>query len=180
MIYLLYYVYEGVVFLFCVGVFYVIIFFYGLFWVGDGKIVIFGLQNECEWEVFCCVVFEQLVLVIDECFLVNLLRVKNCEVLMVFIYEVFVFLMVEVVVEWFEWVQIVNVCMNDMQDVWNYFQFKVCGWWMSVLFFVGEILVLYLFGMFDVFVLCMDGVLVFGQYSWIILVELGYDKIEID
>lgn len=123
--YLMYYVYQDVLLLLCVGVLYLIIYFYGLFFVGDGGIVMFGLQNECEWWVFCDKVLCCLELVDDECFLVNFKCLVNCEELCVLIVEVFVVLLVVEVVVCLEQVQIVNVYVNDMVGVWVYLQLQV-------------------------------------------------------
>ena len=73
----LYYAFDGAPPPVRAGASHATIYPYGPFPAGDGKLVMLGLQNEREWEVFCREVLEQPALAEDATFKGNNARVQN-------------------------------------------------------------------------------------------------------
>ncbi|MGY8526722.1 CaiB/BaiF CoA transferase family protein [Paracidovorax citrulli] len=177
--YPMYYAYDGASPPRRAGASHATIYPYGPFQAGDGKTVIFGLQNEREWEVFCRVVLERPELAGDERFAGNGARARNRDALGKIIAEAFAPLTVEQVIERLERGQIANGRMNEMSEVWAHPQLQARERWSQVESPVGPIPALLPPGRSNAFAPRMDPVPALGQHSEAILAGLGYSEKDI-
>ncbi len=111
---------------------------YGPHRTGDGE-VIFGLQNEREWAIFCTEVLASPELAADERFSSNSQRVAHRKELTRLIEDSFKSLSTEAVVAKLDGAGIANGRMNSIEDVWNHPQLKARGRWQNVGSSAGEI-----------------------------------------
>ncbi|WP_416051417.1 CaiB/BaiF CoA transferase family protein [Cupriavidus basilensis] len=152
---------------------------YGVHRTGDGGSVIFGLQNEREWQAFCNKVLAQPELLKDERFASNSGRVKNRTELTALIEARFAPMTVTQVEALLDDAQIANAPMNDIEAVWNHPQLAARGRWREVASPGGPIGALLppanLSGVEPV----MGDVPALGAHSAAILAELGYGAGEI-
>ncbi|MEP6609250.1 MAG: CaiB/BaiF CoA-transferase family protein [Burkholderiaceae bacterium] len=132
MSYPLYYAFDGAAPPPRAGAAHATIYPYGPFATGDGKVVMLGLQNEREWQVFCRSVLEQPALVGDERFDTNAKRVAAREELRRLIVEAFSRLTAEQAVARLDAAQIANACVNTMADVWAHAQLQTRNRWVDV------------------------------------------------
>jgi len=130
--YPMYYAFDGAAPPARTGAMHATIFPYGAFRVGDGSTVIFGLQNEREWSVFCEKVLCEPSLASDPRFAGNAKRNEMREELLQIITDVFCSLSIEDVIERLDGAQIANAKVNDMHDVWNHPQFQARKRWRTV------------------------------------------------
>jgi crotonobetainyl-CoA:carnitine CoA-transferase CaiB-like acyl-CoA transferase len=141
--------------------------------------VIFGLQNEREWQAFCNKVLAQPELLKDERFSSNSGRVKNRGELTALIEARFAPMTVTQVEALLDEAQIANAPMNDIEAVWNHPQLAARGRWREVASPGGPIGALLppanLSGVEPV----MGDVPALGAHSAAILAELGYGADEI-
>ena len=100
------------------------IYAYGPFLAGDGKTVMLGLQNECEWVAFCEKVLGRPELATDERFSSNSRRTAARQELRDIIVETFSSLTADQVIGRLDEAQIANAHMNDMHDVWEHPQLR--------------------------------------------------------
>ncbi|MBT6077637.1 MAG: CoA transferase [Oceanospirillaceae bacterium] len=128
----LYYAYGGAAPPDRAGASHATIFPYGPFVAGDGNTVLFGLQNEREWQSFCTSVLQDPSLEIDPRFTTNSLRVKNKKALTASIVAGFSVLTAIQVIERLESAGIANSQMRDMTDVWAHPQLKARERWRKV------------------------------------------------
>lgn len=105
---------------------------YGPFRVGDGGVVMLGLQNEREWEVFCSVVLGQPNLSKDERFDQNPKRHERRGEVTRIIEDVFSSMRSEEVVERLERAQIANARVNTMAELWAHPQLRARQRWAEV------------------------------------------------
>ena len=148
---------------------------YGPFPAGDGKVVMLGLQNEREWQLFCVKVLERPELAGDVRFASNAARNADREALRAIIVGVFAALTAEQVIARLDAAQIANARLNDMQDLWNHAQLRARGRWVEVDSPVGPLPALLPPGTPDTYAPRMDGVPALGQHTDAILTELGFD-----
>jgi len=148
---------------------------YGPFTAGDGRIVMLGLQNEREWQVFCTKVLKRPELVADERFDANAKRVANKPALQAIIDQAFAPLNAEQVIARLEDAQIANASVNTMADVWAHAQLQARARWVSVPTPGGPMPALKPPGMPAEFDARMDAVPALGAQADSILDELGYD-----
>ncbi|WP_020206538.1 CoA transferase, partial [Cupriavidus sp. WS] len=143
---------------------------------GDGGSVIFGLQNEREWQAFCEKVLDQPGLLEDERFTSNSGRVKNRAELTALIEARFAAMTVAEVEALLDAAQIANAPMNDIEAVWNHPQLAARGRWREVNSPGGVIGALLppanLSGVEPV----MGDIPALGAHSAAILAELGYSE----
>lgn len=105
---------------------------YGPFRVGDGGVVMLGLQNEREWETFCAAVLEQPELAADERFDRNPKRHERRGEVTRIIEDVFASMRSQDVVERLERAQIANARVNTMADLWAHPQLQARQRWAEV------------------------------------------------
>lgn len=100
---------------------------YGAFTTKDAKVMILGLQNEREWEVFCRSVLEDENIGSDKRFNSNALRSKNRIELKEIIQRVFANIDEKELARKLEAAQIAFANVNDMEAVWDHPQLKALG-----------------------------------------------------
>ncbi|NMF88571.1 CaiB/BaiF CoA transferase family protein [Aromatoleum petrolei] len=148
---------------------------YGPHRAGDGTEVIFGLQNEREWQAFCNKVLVRPELASDERFDSNTKRVAARAELTALIETEFEGLSAEQVVARLDAAGIANGRLNDMNAVWNHEQLRARGRWAQVQTEQGAIEALLppvnISGVEPV----MGDVPALGQHTEAVLAELGYD-----
>ncbi|MDE2277309.1 MAG: CoA transferase, partial [Burkholderiales bacterium] len=171
----LYYAYDGAAPPPRAGAAHATIYPYGPFPAGDGKVVMLGLQNEREWQVFCERVIGRPELARDERFALNPRRVEARETLRAIIVEAFATLSAEQVVQRLEAAQIANARMNEMADVWQHPQLQARSRYAQVGSPAGPIVALRPPALPDAFEPRMDPIPAPGQHTEALLAELGYD-----
>jgi len=149
---------------------------YGPFPTGDARIVMLGLQNEREWQVFCAKVLMQPGLATDPRFDSNARRTAARDELKRLIVAAFARLTAEEVVARLDDAQIANARVNTMADVWEHPQLKARGRWVEVSTPAGPVPALLPPGVPDAAHARMDAVPGLGQHTKALLAELGYDE----
>jgi len=155
------------------------IFPYGRFETGDGKSVMFGIQNEREWAAFCRDVLGRAELATDERFAGNANRVANRPALAAILQEVFAQLTAGELVERLDRAQIANARMNDLEEVWNHAQLAARDRWRPMGSPVGPLETLLPPATHSDFEARIDPVPTVGEDTDAILGELGYGSKEI-
>ena len=152
---------------------------YGPHKTGDGGEVIFGLQNEREWNTFCAEVLGRPELAGDERFTGNSRRVLHRDELTRLIEQAFATMSAEQVVTSLDAAGIASGRMNSIEDVWQHPQLKARNRWRSVGTSAGPIFALLppanLVGVDAV----MGDVPALGEHTESILSGLGLDAAEI-
>jgi crotonobetainyl-CoA:carnitine CoA-transferase CaiB-like acyl-CoA transferase len=148
---------------------------YGQYQAGDGKDVIFGLQNEREWVRFCVDVLRDPAVAHDERFSSNVLRVINRQALDARIAECFASLTREDVLNRLDEGGIANSALNSMHDVWDHPQLAARGRWRDVATPAGPIRALLPPATLSGTEAAMGDVPALGQHTGAILAELGFD-----
>jgi itaconate CoA-transferase len=162
------------------GLHHAAVFPYGPFAAGDGKEVLFGLQNEREWVAFCSAVLNQPGLAADERFCSNALRSENRVALTEIIEQAFSHLTAAEVVDRLEEAGIANARMNQMAEVWAHPQLAARGRWREIATPAGAIPALLPPGTTDAFFEPrMDPTPALGEHTGAVLAELGYSEGEI-
>lgn len=148
---------------------------YGPFPAGDGKLVMLGLQNEREWQVFCARVLEQPALATDPRFDSNTRRSASRELLRELIVRAFAPYTAAQIIERLDAAQIANAQVNTMADMWAHPQLKARGRWTEVGTSAGPIPALLPPGLPREWLPRMDAVPALGQHTDAILAEIGCD-----
>jgi crotonobetainyl-CoA:carnitine CoA-transferase CaiB-like acyl-CoA transferase len=172
--YPLYYAFDGAAPPPRTGASHATIYPYGPFPAGDGKVVMFGLQNEREWAGFCAKVLLQPELGREIRFSSNSKRSAARIELRQIIIDAFAGLTAEQVVERLDEAQIANAQVNDMHAVWEHPQLKARNRWREVGTPVGPVPALLPPGSWEQSEPRMDPVPALGEHSAAILAELGY------
>lgn len=152
---------------------------YGPFPIGDGNIIMLGLQNEREWQSFCNGVLNAPELVKDPRFITNYLRVENRKDLQEIIIDSFSKLNLKEVMDRLEKAAIANAQVNKMKDVWEHQQLAARNRWTKVDTTEGEISALLppaTNSSFDARIGPVPGL---GQHTDLILEELGFSSKQI-
>ena len=170
----LYYAYDGASAPPRAGATHATIYPYGPFPVGDGNVVMLGLQNEREWAIFCDQVLEQPQLKTDARFSAGPRRSSARKELYEIIVEVFSHLTLAQVVMRLDEAQIGSAAMNDMRQVWEHAQLAARQRWAEVDTPNGKILAMRPPGMPENFNARMDPVPAVGEHTEAILAEIGY------
>ncbi len=170
----LYYAYDGASAPPRAGAAHATIYPYGPFPVGDGNVVMLGLQNEREWAIFCDQVLEQPQLKTDARFSAGPRRSSARKELYEIIVEVFSHLTLAQVVMRLDEAQIGSAAMNDMRQVWEHAQLAARQRWAEVDTPNGKILAMRPPGMPENFNARMDPVPAVGEHTEAILAEIGY------
>ena len=175
----LYYAYDGAEPPARAGAAHATIYPYGPFPVGDGNIVMLGLQNEREWAVFCDKVLEQPELKNDPRFSTSSRRSAARKDLYGIIVETFSRFTAAQVVKRLDEAQIGNAAMNDMRHVWEHAQLQARERWAEVDTPNGKILAMRPPGVPESFNARMDPIPAIGEHTDAILAEIGYGEAEI-
>jgi len=148
---------------------------YGPFPAGDGRIVMLGLQNEREWQVFCARVLERPELATDPRFASNAARTAAREALRAIIVETFAAMTAEQVVARLDQAQIANARVNTMAEVWAHPQLHARSRWSEVATPSGPVPALVPPTARDASEVRMDAVPALGAHTDALLAELGFD-----
>ena len=152
---------------------------YGPFPAGDGGIVMLGLQNEREWQVFCRRVLERPELAADPRFASNAARTVARDALRAIIVETFRALSTEQVKARLDAAQIANARVNTMNEVWAHPQLRARNRWTTVETPSGPVPALVPPGAHDRSEVRMDPVPALGAHTDALLAELGYDRAQV-
>ncbi|MEO8807883.1 MAG: CoA transferase, partial [Burkholderiaceae bacterium] len=147
---------------------------YGPFMAGDGKTVLFGLQNEREWAAFCTKVLQRVDVATDDRFDTNAKRSANRVALKALIEDLFTPLTALQVIARLDAANIGNAAVNTIADVWQHPQLQARGRWVDVGTPAGSIPALKPPATTDSFDYCMGPVPALGEHTDSILRELGY------
>ncbi|MDB5926477.1 MAG: CoA-transferase [Betaproteobacteria bacterium] len=153
---------------------------YGRFRTGDGKHVMFGIQNEREWAAFCSGVLKQPQLAKDSRYDNNTKRTAARSEVVGLIERVFAELSAEDVIARLDAAGIANARLNTPEEVWNHEQLKARDRWREVGSPAGSIPAVLPPASFDGVEARMDPIPSIGQHTDSILAELGYTKSEIE
>lgn len=175
----LYYAYEGATPPPRTGAAHATIYPYGPFEVGDGSVVMLGLQNEREWAMFCDEVLGRPELKADPRFTSSSRRSDVRTELHEIIVDAFSSLTYDEVVARLDEAKIGNAAMNSMQQVWNHSQLKARDRWTEIDSPTGKIKAMLPPGMPESFEPRMDAVPGVGEHTDAILGELGYGDADI-
>ncbi|MBI4195243.1 MAG: CoA transferase [Betaproteobacteria bacterium] len=152
---------------------------YGKFNTGDGKPVMFGIQNEREWAAFCDKVLDRPQFATDARYDNNTRRTAARAEVVGLIEQVFATMTAEQVVERLDAAGIANARMNAPEEVWNHGQLKARARWREVDSPAGMIPALLPPATFPGFEARMDSVPSIGEHTEKVLGELGYSAGEV-
>lgn len=153
---------------------------YGPFRAGDGRRVMLGLQNEREWQLFCCGVLHLPDLATDPRFDANVKRHQARDAVTEIIERAFADLTAAQVVERLEAAGIANANINSVGDLWRHPQLAARGRWRSVDTERGSVPALYPPGIPSGCDARMDPVPALGAHSVPILREMGFSDGDIE
>jgi itaconate CoA-transferase len=170
----LYYAFEGQAPPRRTGAAHATIYPYGPFRAGDGKLVMFGLQNEREWAVFCDKVLQQSALASDPRFASNAQRVAARAELDDVIHEAIASLTAPEVIARLDAAGIANARINAVAEVWDHPQLRARGRWTEVGTPQGRVPALRPPAGLDGVEPRMDPVPALGEHTDEVLGELGY------
>jgi len=148
---------------------------YGPFPAGDGGVVMLGLQNEREWQVFCARVLGRGELAADPRFASNAARTAARDDLRAIIVETFAAMTAEQVVARLDAAQIANARVNTVAEVWTHPQLQARGRWAEIATPAGPVPALLPPGVDDARDARMGAVPALGEHTDALLAELGFD-----
>ncbi len=148
---------------------------YGLFKVGDGGMVMMGVQNEREWARFCADVIGRAEVATDARFTSNKLRTDNRAALEAIIVEALAPLTTPALEARLEAAQIAYSRVNAPGDLWAHPQMAARKRWLEVDSPAGKVPALLPPCTSDRYAPRMDAVPALGEHSASILREFGYD-----
>jgi itaconate CoA-transferase len=152
---------------------------YGRFRAGDGKHVMFGIQNEREWAAFCSGVLNQPELAKDARYDNNTKRTAARAEVVSLIERVFADLSAEAVIARLDQAGIANARLNTPEEVWNHEQLRARDRWREVGTSQGAIPAVLPPASFEGVEARMDPIPSIGEHTDRILAELGYTGAEI-
>jgi itaconate CoA-transferase len=152
---------------------------YGRFRAGDGKHVMFGIQNEREWAAFCSGVLNQPELAKDARYDNNTKRTAARAEVVSLIERVFADLSAEDVIARLDQGGIANARLNTPEEVWNHEQLRARDRWREVGTSRGAIPAVLPPASFEGVEARMDPIPSIGEHTDRILAELGYTGAEI-
>jgi itaconate CoA-transferase len=153
---------------------------YGPHRTGDGRDVLFGIQNDREWTRFCANMLDAPELANDDRFADNSRRVANRDELTHIIERAFAALTVEDVVRRLDATAIANGRLNDVQGYASHEQLRARDRWRTVDTSGGEIEALLPPADLDGIDPVMGAVPAIGEHTESVLAELGYDHAAIE
>ena len=153
---------------------------YGPHRAGDGRDVLFGIQNDREWTRFCADVLGAPELAKDERFADNTLRVANRDELTRIIEHAFATLTVEEAVQRLDSAAIANGRLNDVHGFASHEQLRARKRWRTIGTSGGEIDALLPPVDLDHVDAVMGDVPAVGEHTESVLAELGYDHAAIE
>jgi itaconate CoA-transferase len=153
---------------------------YGPHRAGDGRDVIFGIQNEREWAAFCREVILRPELIGDGRFATNSRRVDHRADLTHLIEQAFAKASADQIVHRLDRAGIANGRLNRVDDVLAHPQLKARNRWRTVATETGPIEALLPPANLDGLDAVMGDVPSLGQHSEAVLKELGYGLSEIE
>jgi itaconate CoA-transferase len=148
---------------------------YGRFRAGDGKHVMFGIQNEREWVAFCKGVLQRPELLQDTRYDNNTKRTAARAEVVALIESAFAALTAGQVVERLDASGIANARLNSPEEVWNHPQLKARERWREVESPAGTLPAVLPPATLNGVEARMDPVPEIGEHTDRILAELGYD-----
>jgi crotonobetainyl-CoA:carnitine CoA-transferase CaiB-like acyl-CoA transferase len=149
---------------------------YGPHRAGDGRDVLFGIQNDREWTRFCADVLGAPDLARDERFVDNSRRVANRVELTRIIEQAFVALSAADVVRRLDAAGIANGRLNDVHAFASHEQLHARRRWRTIETSAGDIDALLPAADLNGIDAVMGGVPAVGQHTESVLSELGYDS----
>jgi len=152
---------------------------YGRFTAGDGKDLMFGIQNEREWASFCDKVLGKPELAKDPRYDNNSKRNAARTELIALITGVFAGMTAEQVVAKLDAAGIANARMNAPEEVWDHAQLKARKRWREVDTPAGRIAALLPPVTNADFEVRMDAVPAVGEHTDRVLRDIGYSDAEI-
>jgi crotonobetainyl-CoA:carnitine CoA-transferase CaiB-like acyl-CoA transferase len=152
---------------------------YGPFPAGDGKSVIFGLQNEREWIVFCERVLQRPELATDERFSSNARRNEARAELYRIIVDTFAPTDAQALRRRLDDAGIANARVNELDEVWHHPQLSARRRWRDVGSPAGPIAALVPPGLSPDEDVPMGDIPALGAHTESILRGLGYDSASI-
>ncbi len=152
---------------------------YGPFPAGDGGVVMLGLQNEREWQLFCQRVLAQPALASDPRFASNAARTAERDSLRTIIVAAFAAMSTAQVVARLDETQIANARVNTMAEVWAHPQLQARGRWLDVDTPAGPVAAMLPPGAGGAADACMGAVPALGEHTDALLAELGFGAVEI-
>jgi itaconate CoA-transferase len=152
---------------------------YGRFRAGDGKHVMFGIQNEREWASFCGGVLQKPELAKDPRYDNNTKRTAARADVVGLIEGVFADLTAEEVVSRLDAAGIANARLNSPEEVWNHPQLAARKRWRDVDSPAGPIPAVLPPATFEGVEARMDPIPAVGEHTDRILGELGYSAEQI-
>jgi len=150
---------------------------YGPFATGDGKVVMMGLQNDREWQIFCQQVLRQPSLAEDDRFNTNARRSAARDALRSLITVAFEAMTAEQVVDRLDAAGIANASVNSLAEVWAHPQLQARGRWTEVDTPAGRVPALLPPGCVEA---RMDAVPAVGEHSLMVLAGLGFEPAQIE
>jgi itaconate CoA-transferase len=152
---------------------------YGRFRAGDGKHVMFGIQNEREWAAFCSGVLKQAELATDPRYDNNTKRTAARAEVISLIERVFAELSAQDVIARLDQAGIANARLNTPEEVWDHEQLRARGRWREVGSPEGAIPAVLPPASFEGIEARMDPIPSIGEHTDAILSELDYTGAEI-
>ena len=153
---------------------------YGAFQSSDNRIIMLGLQNEREWEVFCQFVLEQPNLICDPRFENSTLRSQNREYLKELIQNLFSHLTAEKICQKLDDTKIAYANVNSVIDVWNHPQLAALDRIIPIQTPAGIVSGFKPPGNNNAFEPSLSPVPALGEHTKQILEELNYSAAEIE
>ena len=147
---------------------------YGPFTAGDGKVVVFAIQNEREWGWFCNDVLAQPALLDDRRFKGSAARSLHRSALKRIIEDAFKALSAADVINRLDAAKIANGRMNQLDELWAHPQLAARRHWATVGSPAGNIPNLLPAGKTDGYSPRLDPIPAAGQHTRSILGELGF------
>jgi len=148
---------------------------YGRFRAGDGRHVMFGIQNEREWASFCSRVLERPALATDARYDNNTKRTAARAEVVALIEAVFAQLTAEQVVARLDAAGIANARLNSPEEVWSHPQLQARGRWREVSSEVGPLPAVLPPASFEGVEARMDPIPRVGEHTEGILADIGYE-----